>query len=157
MTAACLAAGPRAPSSLRRRRDTYSAYNKPYSIARWLEEAKPVADVILITDADMLLRAPMDPGELGVAPGKPVAAYYGYLKGVANAMADAIVPEVRVKASASVALLGGVAMTAVCATRGTPRPQLPKLEDTKGGVVGRRADQASLAWGGGPWVVTVAA
>lgn len=51
-------------------------------------------DYILILDADMIMRAPFLPDELGAAPGRGVSAFYGYLKGVANALALKHVPGV---------------------------------------------------------------
>ena len=62
--------------------DRYTPYNKPASVKHWLEHGKPKARVIVILDADMVIRAPIGVSQTGVAPGRPVSARYGYLKGV---------------------------------------------------------------------------
>lgn len=33
--------------------DDYLAYNKPYGMMSWLQDAKPVGDYFLVVDADM--------------------------------------------------------------------------------------------------------
>ncbi|GAQ81253.1 hypothetical protein KFL_000750210 [Klebsormidium nitens] len=64
--------------------DWYPAINKPLSILHWLTHADVTADYVVILDADMILRTPVLPWELGAAPGTPVSARYGYLEGCAN-------------------------------------------------------------------------
>ncbi|CAN4121710.1 unnamed protein product [Withania somnifera] len=69
--------------------DWYPAINKPAGVVHWLkysEEAKNV-DWVLILDADMIIRGPIVPWEIGAEKGKPVAAYYGYLIGCDNILA----------------------------------------------------------------------
>ena len=67
---------------------------------------------MLILDADMIMRRPFIPEELGARKGLAVSAFYGYLKGVNNELAIKHVPEV------------------------VPR------NDTLAGPLGRRGDQA---------------
>lgn len=55
---------------------------------------EPEEDFILIIDADMVLRRTFDPIALGAQKGWAVAAYYGYMKGVNNALALKHIPEV---------------------------------------------------------------
>lgn len=58
---------------------SYAAINKPAGVLHWLihsEDAKNV-DWVVILDADMIMRHPMIPWELGVQKGRPLAAYYG--------------------------------------------------------------------------------
>ncbi len=76
---------------------------------------EPEEEYILVIDADMIMRAPFLPEELGVAPGWAVSAYFGYLKGVYNELALKHVPHV------------------------APR------NDTRAGPVGRRGDQVWAA------------
>lgn len=47
----------------------------------WLKHSKDADNVdwVVILDADMIIRGPIIPWELGAEKGKPVAAYYGYL------------------------------------------------------------------------------
>ncbi|CAN6449215.1 unnamed protein product [Victoria cruziana] len=69
--------------------DWYPAINKPAGVAYWLthsEDAKNV-DWVVILDADMIMRGPILPWEVGAQRGKPVAAYYGYLIGCDNILA----------------------------------------------------------------------
>lgn len=58
----------------------YPAINKPAGIVHWLkysEDAKNT-DWVVILDADMIIRGPIIPWEIGAEKGHPVAAYYGY-------------------------------------------------------------------------------
>lgn len=69
--------------------DWYPAINKPAGVVHWLqhsEDAKNV-DWVVILDADMIIRAPIIPWELGAEKGRPVAQYYGYLIGCDNILA----------------------------------------------------------------------
>ena len=92
--------------------DFYSAYNRPYSMMKWLESPEaPQEDVLLIIDADMVFREPITPSAVGAKRGAPVAAFYGYMKGVANELAETMIPEV------------------------------PPVYDTVAGPSGRKADQ----------------
>ena len=80
--------------------DRYSPYNKPASIVHWcatvarrcgapasrracrLEHAKPTAEYVVILDADMVIRRPITAELVEVERGRPISAFYGYLKGV---------------------------------------------------------------------------
>eukprot|EP00897_Mesotaenium_endlicherianum_P001554 jgi/Mesen1/1426/ME001303S00480 len=66
--------------------DWYPAINKPVAINHWLNHSKEAQEVdyVVILDADMILRRPLTPWDLGAAPGRPVAAPYGYLIGCDN-------------------------------------------------------------------------
>ncbi|KAJ4960283.1 hypothetical protein NE237_020193 [Protea cynaroides] len=70
--------------------DWYPAINKPAGIVHWLEHSKDAENVdwVVILDADMIIRGPIIPWELGAEKGKPVAAYYGYLVGCDNILAQ---------------------------------------------------------------------
>ncbi len=46
-----------------------SGINKPVIVADWLNVAKPEEDYIIILDADMIMRQPLDPVAMGVKPG----------------------------------------------------------------------------------------
>ncbi|KAF2316521.1 hypothetical protein GH714_041862 [Hevea brasiliensis] len=69
--------------------DWYPAINKPAGIVHWLKHSKDADNVdwVVILDADMIIRGPITPWELGAEKGKPVAAYYGYLVGCDNILA----------------------------------------------------------------------
>lgn len=58
----------------------YPAINKPAGVVHWLKHSKEAENVdwVVILDADMIIRGPIVPWELGAEKGKPVAAYYGY-------------------------------------------------------------------------------
>ncbi|KAL5057333.1 hypothetical protein RYX36_028937 [Vicia faba] len=66
--------------------DRYPAINKPAGVVYWLKHSKDAENVdwILILDADMIIRGPIRPYEIGAEKGRPVAAYYGYLRGCDN-------------------------------------------------------------------------
>ncbi|KAL1565062.1 Peptidyl serine alpha-galactosyltransferase [Salvia divinorum] len=69
--------------------DWYPAINKPAGVAHWLKHSKEAENVdwVVILDADMIVRGPILPWELGAEKGRPVAAYYGYLIGCDNILA----------------------------------------------------------------------
>lgn len=69
--------------------DWYPAINKPAGIVHWLKHSKDAQNVdwVVILDADMIIRGPIIPWELGAEKGRPVAAYYGYLVGCDNILA----------------------------------------------------------------------
>lgn len=69
--------------------DWYPAINKPVGIVHWLKHSKDAENVdwVVILDADMIIRGPIIPWELGAEKGRPVAAYYGYLIGCDNILA----------------------------------------------------------------------
>ncbi|OIW06432.1 hypothetical protein TanjilG_05203 [Lupinus angustifolius] len=70
--------------------DWYPAINKPAGVAHWLKHSKDAKNVdwVVILDADMVIRGPIIPWELGAEKGRPVAAYYGYLRGCDNILAQ---------------------------------------------------------------------
>eukprot|EP00271_Cylindrocystis_brebissonii_P016813 TRINITY_DN4139_c0_g1_i1.p1 TRINITY_DN4139_c0_g1~~TRINITY_DN4139_c0_g1_i1.p1 ORF type:complete len:399 (+),score=34.71 TRINITY_DN4139_c0_g1_i1:281-1477(+) len=70
--------------------DWYSAINKPKGVTDWVQKSEDSKDVewVVILDADMILRAPVTPWDLGAQKGGPVAAYYGYLIGCDNILAQ---------------------------------------------------------------------
>ena len=45
-----------------------------------LQDTKPEEDFILVIDADMIMRTPFNPIELGAAPGWAVSAFFTYMK-----------------------------------------------------------------------------
>uniref|UniRef100_A0A2P2J9W0 Hydroxyproline O-arabinosyltransferase-like domain-containing protein n=2 Tax=Rhizophora mucronata TaxID=61149 RepID=A0A2P2J9W0_RHIMU len=69
--------------------DWYPAINKPAAVVHWLKHSKDADNVdwVVILDADMVIRGPILPWELGAEKGRPVAAYYGYLIGCDNILA----------------------------------------------------------------------
>ncbi|CAO2818060.1 unnamed protein product [Amaranthus hypochondriacus] len=69
--------------------DWYPAINKPAGVLHWLEHSEDAKNVdwVLVLDADMIIRGPIIPWELGVEKGRPVAQYYGYLIGCDNILA----------------------------------------------------------------------
>ncbi|KAK4426087.1 Peptidyl serine alpha-galactosyltransferase [Sesamum alatum] len=69
--------------------DRYPAINRPAGIVHWLKHSKDAenADWVVILDADMIIRGPIIPWELGAEIGRPVAAHCGYLVGCDNALA----------------------------------------------------------------------
>ena len=75
-------------------KDVYSAYNKPEAVIDWLAHNEVEEQFVLILDADMIMRRPFIPEELGARKGLAVSAFYGYLKGVNNELALKHVPEV---------------------------------------------------------------
>lgn len=60
--------------------DVYSAYNKPEAVIDWLAQNDIEEDFVLILDADMIMRAPFIPEDLGAKEGTAISAFYGYLK-----------------------------------------------------------------------------
>ncbi|XP_061337237.1 peptidyl serine alpha-galactosyltransferase [Gastrolobium bilobum] len=70
--------------------DWYPAINKPAGVVHWLKNSKDAKNVdwVVILDADMIIRGPIVPWELGAEKGRPVAAYYGYLIGCDNILAQ---------------------------------------------------------------------
>ncbi|XP_022928170.1 peptidyl serine alpha-galactosyltransferase-like [Cucurbita moschata] len=69
--------------------DWYPAINKPAGVVHWLKHSKEAENVdwVVILDADMIIRGPIIPWQLGAEKGRPVAAYYGYLVGCDNILA----------------------------------------------------------------------
>ncbi|CAO1940625.1 unnamed protein product [Urochloa humidicola] len=70
--------------------DWYPAINKPAGVVHWLKNSPEADNVdwVVILDADQIVRGPIIPWELGAEKGKPFAAYYGYLKGCDNILAQ---------------------------------------------------------------------
>uniref|UniRef100_A0A5B7AHT0 Hydroxyproline O-arabinosyltransferase-like domain-containing protein n=1 Tax=Davidia involucrata TaxID=16924 RepID=A0A5B7AHT0_DAVIN len=69
--------------------DWYPAINKPAGVVHWLKHSKDAENVdwVVILDADMIIRGPIIPWQIGAEKGRPVAAYYGYLVGCDNILA----------------------------------------------------------------------
>ncbi|KAJ7517941.1 hypothetical protein O6H91_21G047500 [Diphasiastrum complanatum] len=69
--------------------DWYPAINKPAGVVHWLNHSAEAQNVdwVVILDADMIIRSPIIPWELGVEKGRPVSASYGYLIGCDNELA----------------------------------------------------------------------
>ncbi|KAI8102669.1 hypothetical protein M9434_005468 [Picochlorum sp. BPE23] len=74
--------------------DIYPAYNKPVAVIDFLARTDVKEDYVLIIDADMIIRRPFVPEELGASKGWAISAHFGYMKGVANELADTHIPEV---------------------------------------------------------------
>lgn len=70
--------------------DWYPAINKPKGVLDWIEKSNDAhsVDWVVILDADMIIRAPVTPWEMKAEKGRPVAAYYGYLIGCDNILAQ---------------------------------------------------------------------
>ena len=76
----------------------YPSYNKPYSVMAWLEGMRPLDgmsevernsdEFILMMDADMVFREPVDMVALGAARGVVVSAEYTYLVGTETGFAE---------------------------------------------------------------------
>jgi hypothetical protein len=102
--------------------DQYAAYNKPEAVLDWLQHVTPAQEWVTVLDSDMLLRRPFDAADFDVQRGWAVSAYYGYMMGVANELADRHIPEV------------------------------PRRNDTLAGPRGRRSDKVGapcMCLGGG--------
>ncbi|KAL4441065.1 hypothetical protein ABPG77_010496 [Micractinium sp. CCAP 211/92] len=74
--------------------DWYTGINKPVAMADWLAKTEVQEDYVLLIDADMIMRLPVLPHELGAAPGTAVSGFFGYMIGVNNELALRHVPEV---------------------------------------------------------------
>lgn len=70
--------------------DEYALYNKPAGLMHWLDAIES-AEYILLLEADMLLRGPIDCAAMGVRPGTAASARYDYLVGASNGMARAFI------------------------------------------------------------------
>lgn len=57
----------------------YPAINKPAGIVHWLKHSKDAKNVdwVVILDADMIIRGPIIPWEIGAEKGSPVVAFSG--------------------------------------------------------------------------------
>ena len=75
--------------------DLYSAYNKPVAVIDWLARNDVREDYVLIIDADMIMKTTFTPDDDGARPGRAVAAYFSYMKGVNNKLAMKHIPEVK--------------------------------------------------------------
>lgn len=74
--------------------DEYPGINKPVAVADWLANTDVTEDYILVIDADMIMRRPVLPHEMGALPGTAVSGFFGYMVGVHNELALRHVPEV---------------------------------------------------------------
>ena len=74
--------------------ESSGSYNKPAAVMHWVSEAQIDETYILFIDADMLLRAPIDPVALGASRGMVVSEHVGYLdQGIRNHLVENFVPE----------------------------------------------------------------
>ncbi len=70
------------------------SYNKPAAVMHWSREAKIDEDYVLYIDADMLLRAPIDPVALGARRGLVVSEHVHYLDmGISHHLLENFVPD----------------------------------------------------------------
>ena len=73
--------------------ESSGSYNKPASVMHWVREAKIDETYVLFIDADMLLRAPIDPLRLGASRGMVLSEHVGYLdQGINNHLVENFVP-----------------------------------------------------------------
>ena len=73
------------------------SYNKPAAVMFWTREAKIKETYVLFVDADMLLRAPIDPIALGVRKGMVVSEHVGYLEqGIRHGLVENFIPQSQV-------------------------------------------------------------
>ena len=69
------------------------SYNKPAAVMFWTQQAQIAETFVLYVDADMLLRAPLDPVAMGVRRGRVVSEHVGYLEqGIHNKLVANFVP-----------------------------------------------------------------
>ena len=59
--------------------ESSGSYNKPAAVMYWTQQEKIAETFVLYIDADMVLRAPLDPVALGVRRGMVVSEHVGYL------------------------------------------------------------------------------
>ena len=71
----------------------YPSYNKPYSVMSWLAATKITEDYVLMLDADMVMRQPIEPTSLGARRGNVVSAEYTYLYGTTNGFTERFIPK----------------------------------------------------------------
>jgi len=73
------------------------SYNKPAAVMFWTQQAKIEETFVLYIDADMLLRAPLDPVAMGVRRGMVVSEHVGYLEqGIRHHLVENFVPQAAV-------------------------------------------------------------
>jgi hypothetical protein len=74
--------------------ESSGSYNKPASVMHWVREAKIDETFVLFIDADMLLRAPIDPVALGVRKGLVISEHVGYLdNGIRRHLPENFIPD----------------------------------------------------------------
>ena len=74
--------------------ESSGSYNKPAAVMHWVAEAQIDETWVLFIDADMLLRAPIDPVALGAKRGLVVSEHVGYLdNGINNHLVENFVPD----------------------------------------------------------------
>ena len=68
----------------------YAAFNKPASVNYWVHSGAvpPGVEYVMQLDADMIIHRPVDPINLGAAPGTVVSAPYDYLIGTNTGLPD---------------------------------------------------------------------
>ena len=74
--------------------ESSGSYNKPASVMHWVREANIAETFVLFIDADMLLRAPIDPVALGVKRGLVVSEHVHYLdNGIRRHLPENFLPD----------------------------------------------------------------
>lgn len=74
--------------------ESSGSYNKPAAVMHWSREAKIDEEYVLFVDADMLLRAPMDPTAMGAQRGVVVSEHVGYLEqGIRHHLVENFIPQ----------------------------------------------------------------
>jgi len=77
--------------------ESSGSYNKPAAVMHWTREAQIRERFVLFVDADMLLRAPIDPVALGVRSGVVVSEHVGYLEqGIRHGLVQNFIPQSQV-------------------------------------------------------------
>ncbi|KAL1503306.1 hypothetical protein AB1Y20_011358 [Prymnesium parvum] len=73
------------------------SYNKPAAVMHWTREVRIAETYVLFVDADMLLRAPIDPVALGVRKGMVVSEHVRYLEqGIRHGLVENFIPKSQV-------------------------------------------------------------
>ena len=74
--------------------ESSGSYNKPASVMHWVAERNITETFVLFIDADMLLRAPIDPVALGVRKGLVVSEHVHYLdNGIRRHLPENFIPD----------------------------------------------------------------
>ena len=74
--------------------ESSGSYNKPAAVMHWTAEADIKEEYVLYIDADMILRAPIDPTAMGAKRGMVVSEHVGYLEqGIRNKLVENFIPK----------------------------------------------------------------
>ncbi|KAK9833296.1 hypothetical protein WJX81_004290 [Elliptochloris bilobata] len=73
--------------------DSYTAYNKPWTVWQWVSQAQPQEDFVLVLDPDVLIRRPILPDEFRVVPGHPAAFNAWCLRDLNKLMMPRLMPD----------------------------------------------------------------